>query len=141
MNETNYIKLQKSLKRLEERHNDFLEIENRPELSSSDIESIQESCIQRFEFCFDMLWKHLKKYLKDFTGLPEIPNSPRPIFRIALDNKVIEDFETWDNYNQKRNDTSHDYSEAKASETIHVIPSFIQDAIKLYEIMTKEKWI
>jgi nucleotidyltransferase substrate binding protein (TIGR01987 family) len=141
MNDTNYIKLQKSLKRLVERHNDFLESANRPELSSSDIESIQESCFQRFEFCFDMLWKHLKKYLKHFTGLPDIPNSPRPILRIALDNKIIDDFETWDNYNQKRNDTSHDYSEAKASETLQVIPSFIQDAIKLYEIMTNEKWI
>jgi len=139
-NKTNYFKLKQALSRLEVRYNDYREIDQRPELRPSDIESIQESCIQRFETCFDTVWKHLKKHLQEVTGLLEIPNSPKPIFRIAAENGVIEAFDVWNNYNQKRINTAHDYSSSKAEETFAVIPCFIADAIVLYELMAGEKW-
>jgi len=139
-NKANYFKLKQALSRLEERYNDYREIDQRPELRPSDIESIQESCIQRFETCFDTVWKHLKKHLQEVTGLLEIPNSPKPIFRIAAENGVIEAFDVWNNYNQKRINTAHDYSSSKAEETFAVIPHFIADAIVLYELMAGDKW-
>ena len=136
-----YSKFKKALQRLAERQDDYLESFNRPELLKTDKEAIVESCIHRFETCFDTLWKHLKKYLEYETGLVEVPNGPRPIFRLAAENLVTEDFETWDNYNQKRIGSSHDYSETKAEETLEIIPAFLNDAIALYEKMTSEKWI
>ena len=136
-----YTKFRSALQRLAERYDDYLESFNRPELLITDKESIVESCIQRFETCFDTLWKHLKKYLEHETGLAEVPNGPRPIFRLAAENMVIDDFETWDNYNQKRIGSSHDYSETKAEEALEVIPEFINDAIVLYEKMTSQTWI
>ena len=47
-------------------------------------EAIAESVIQRFETCYDCLWKVLKRYLIEKLGLAEVPNSPNPIFRLRL---------------------------------------------------------
>ena len=64
MSEINYDKLKNSLKRLEERYNFYLKEEGN--IKDKDIfESIKESCIQRFEVCYDTLWKHLSKYLEN----------------------------------------------------------------------------
>ena len=136
----NYIKFEKALRRLEERYQDYLDSFKRTELLESDKESIKESCIQRFETCFDTLWKHLKKHLEEEIGLAEVPNGPNPIFRLALENYLIDDFEAWHNYNRKRIGTSHDYSETKADESIGILKEFIEDAISLYEKIAGDKF-
>ena len=140
MEEINYDKLKKALQRLDERYADYLNSFNRDELFKSDREALAESCIQRFETCFDTAWKHLKKYLETGIGLSDLPYGPRPIFRIAGENYLIDSVEKWIDYNQKRIDTSHDYSEDKATETLALIPNFIKDAIELYQKITGEVW-
>ena len=66
--------------------------------------------IQRFETCYDCLWKVLKRYLSEGLGLPDIPNSPRPIFRLAHENDLFDSpLERWLQYAEARIDTSHDY--------------------------------
>ena len=94
----NYDKFKMSLLRLEERYNDYLKSFERQELFNSDKEAIAESCIQRFEICFDTSWKHLKKYLEFVIGLSDLPNGPRPIFRIAGENYLINNVENWIDY-------------------------------------------
>ncbi len=140
MSELNYDKFRDSLKRLEERYEDYKKSLNRPELLASDRESIKESCIQRFEVCFDTTWKHLKKYLEQDQGIADLANSPKVIFKQAFAAKVIEDAEVWIEFNNKRIDTSHDYSGNKADDVFMKIDDFIEEAIALYEIMTQEKW-
>ena len=55
---------------------------DRPELTEVDCEAIAESVIQRFETCYDTLWKDLRRYLIETTGLAEIPSSsPKPILK------------------------------------------------------------
>ncbi len=136
----NYTKLKDSLTRLEERYEDYLKSLNRKELLKSDIESIKESCIQRFEICIDTTWKHLKKYLQTEEKIIDIANSPRAIFRQAFSTKTIDDAEKWMDYIVKRGDTVHDYSGEKAEITFNIIPNFIKDAINLYEKMSNQKW-
>ncbi|MEE8423382.1 MAG: HI0074 family nucleotidyltransferase substrate-binding subunit [Thermodesulfobacteriota bacterium] len=139
MTEINYDKFRDSLARLQERYNDYLSSKNDIALEGFLAESIQESCIQRFETCFDTTWKHLKKYLEE-EGIVEIPNSPKSIFRIAAENKTIEDAESWIDYVNKRIATSHDYCGDKADTTLEIISDFITDAIGLYETMSGRKW-
>jgi nucleotidyltransferase substrate binding protein (TIGR01987 family) len=103
------------------------------------IESVKESCIQRFEICFDTSWKHIGKYLREEMGL-DIPNSPNPIFRKAEDNKIIVQAEKWIAFNTSRGDTVHDYSGDKADKTFAIIADFIKEAIDVYEIISNEKW-
>jgi|GEM_PF-2502845 len=59
------------------------------ELSDLDREAIGESMIQRFETCYDTLWKTLKRYLSEETGLADTPNSPKPILKLAGQNDLL----------------------------------------------------
>ena len=103
-----YDKFQMSLKRLEEQHaNQWESDASLPELIR---EAIAESVIQRFETCYDCLWKVLKRYLIEELGLAEVPNSPNPIFRLASGNGLFRvPLEQWMRYASARTDTSHDY--------------------------------
>ena len=78
-----YDKFEKSLKHLEVQYNNYLTIDDRDDLGVLEKEAIAESVIQRFETCYDTMWKALKRYLNEELGLPEIPNSPWPLFQIA----------------------------------------------------------
>jgi hypothetical protein len=84
-----YEKLQKSLKHLELQFANYQMAQNRPELTDIDREAIAESVIQRFETCYDTLWNPLKRHLIEETGLAEIPNSPKPVFKLAGQNKAL----------------------------------------------------
>ena len=52
-------------------------------------EAVAESVIQRFETSYDCLWKVTKRYLLEELGVPEVPNSPKPIFRLAAENNLL----------------------------------------------------
>ena len=135
-----YEKFEKSLKHLEVQLENYRDVSNRPELKDIDREAITESVIQRFEICYDCLWKVLKRYLIENMGIPEIPNSPKPLFRIAFENRLFLNIERWLEYAEARVDTSHDYSEEKALKTINNTFIFIKDAAELYEKMTEKTW-
>ena len=62
-----YGKFRLSLKRLEEQHDNYREQD--PALPDLIREAIAESVVQRFETCYDCLWKVLKRYLIEETGL------------------------------------------------------------------------
>jgi nucleotidyltransferase substrate binding protein (TIGR01987 family) len=138
MNNTDYDKLKLALQRLEERYNEYLQ--HQKELPEYLLESVKESCIQRFETCFDTTWKHLKKYLEEHEGLADVPSSPNGVFKKAFSAQVIDDVNLWTDFNQKRGDTSHDYSGDKAETTFAVIADFITEAVELYEKMVGEPW-
>ena len=134
-----YEKLKKSLSHLENQFDNYSGMNEREYLSDLDKEGIKESVIQRFETCYDILWKHLKKYLEEEMGLIP-PSSPKPIFRRAFENKIIDNIDGWLEYANARVATSHDYSEEKSSHTLELVENFIRDAIELYEKMTDESW-
>jgi len=133
-------KFEKSLENLEAQLQNYKSISTRPELSDIDKEAVAESVVQRFEICYDCLWKVLKRYLRENLGLPEIPNSPKPLFRIAFENRLFPSVEQWLSYADARVDTSHDYSFEKVQFTIDSAFVFAKDAAALYEKMTGKSW-
>ena len=134
-----YSNLQMSLKNLETQHDHLLNLPR--DYPSFVQEGMAESVIQRFEICFDTLWKILRRHLVEALGIAETPNSPRPIFRLADENHLLAaGGEQWELYVQPRIDTTHNYDREKAANAITVIPEFISDAIKLYCAMTGEPW-
>ena len=134
-----YSKYRSSLKRLEEQDENYRQ-EN-PALSDLDREGIAESVIQRFETCYDCLWKVLKRYLIEELGVADPPNSPRGIFRLASENDLfVASVDQWFRYHEARIDTSHDYDGEKAKACLAIVPDFIDDAIGLYQTMTGETW-
>jgi nucleotidyltransferase substrate binding protein (TIGR01987 family) len=136
-----YDKFSKSLKQLELQFTNYQRSGERSDLSTLDKEGIAESVIQRFETCYDCVWKHLKRYLIEELGLPEVPNSPKPIFRIAADNQLFRaSTEQWLNYADARIQTSHDYNGDKAQAALALMADFIADAIALYQTLTGTEW-
>lgn len=136
-----YEKLQKALKHLEIQFENYQNAQNRPELLDIDREAIAESVIQRFETCYDTLWKDLKRYLIEELGLPDVPNSPKPILKLAGANELLaSSIATWLSYADARTSTAHDYSGEKAEETLGIVKDFIDDAIGLYQTMTGASW-
>lgn len=134
-----YGKLQKSLKHLELQYNNYATLS--PDLPELMREGIAESVIQRFETCYDSLWKALKRYLREELGLAELPNSPKPLFRIAFENKLLDSgIEQWLRYADARTSTARDYSEDKAKEALALMKNFITDAIFLCERMSGRDW-
>ena len=136
-----YDKFQKSLKHLELQFQNYQLAKGRPELTEIDREAIAESVIQRFETCYDTLWKHLKRYLIEEMGLAEVPNSPKPILKLAGQNDLFtSSVEQWLKYADARTASSHDYSGEKAGDTLLVVRAFIDDAVGLYQTMTGTTW-
>ena len=134
-----YSKFQSSLKGLEEQHENYLTLDDAlPRLMR---EGIAESVIQRFETCYDCLWKVLKRYLIEELGVAEPPNSPKPLFRLAYENEIfMSPLEQWIQYADARTNTSHDYDGEKAKACLKLMPSFIGDAIDLYQEIAGLAW-
>lgn len=136
-----YEKFKRSLHQLKLQFANYQHSAQRIDLSVLDKEAIAESVIQRFETCYDCTWKHHKRYLMEDLGLPDVPNSPKPIFRIAAENRLLKaPTEQWLNYADARIQTSHDYDGEKAQIALALMAYFIADATALYETMTGETW-
>ena len=134
-----YTKFRQSLARLQEQNKNCLT--PNPALLELDREGIAESVIQRFETCYDCLWKVLKRYLIEELGIADPPNSPKPILRSAFENNLLEaPLSQWLKYANVRINTSHDYDGEKAKNCLGLVPDFIDDAIRLYQTMTGARW-
>ena len=134
-----YDKFRMSLKRLEEQHENYRTLDT--SLPGLIQEAVAESVIQRFETCYDCLWKVLKRYLIYELGIADAPNSPKPIFRLANENNLFaESIEVWLSYADARVDTTHDYDGEKAKACLAIMPDFIDDAVGLYQTMSGSVW-
>ena len=132
-----YDKLKKSLKQLQLQFANHRVAQNRAELTHIDREAIKESVIQRFETCYDTLWKTLKHHLIEEFGLPKVPSSPKPILKLAGQNALLPSpVEQWLRYADARTNTTHDYSEDKATAILSIMGRFLDDAIALTQTMT-----
>ena len=134
-----YGKFRTSLERLSEQHENHRETD--PNLSVLMREAVAESVIQRFETCYDCLWKVLRRYLVEVLGVVDPPNSPKPVLRLAHQNHLLHaPVEQWLLYADRRNATSHDYDGEKAKASLDIMADFIEDAIGLYQTMSGEAW-
>lgn len=134
-----YGNFSKALKNLELQYDNYKNLDDElPELMK---EGVAESTIHRFEICYDCLWKVLKRYLTEELGIPDVPNSPKPILKLADENDLFDtQIEQWLAYADARIDTAHDYSGEKAQACLEIIDNFIDDAIGLYQTMSGETW-
>jgi len=136
-----YQKLQRSLQHLESQFANWQSAKDRPELTDLDREAIGESVIQRFETCYDTLWKTLKRYLTEESGLPDTPSSPKPVLKLASQNGLLPSpAEQWLRYADARVSTAHDYSGEKAADCLAIMGVFIPDAIQLFQKMSGAPW-
>lgn len=88
----------------------------------------RDGAIQRFEYCYDLAWKTVKRYLER-QGLFDL-NSPKAVFEQAYLNKLILDEQIWLDIIQHRNLSVHTYNEKLAESLFRKLPPYFQ-AMKL----------
>ncbi|NQY81167.1 MAG: nucleotidyltransferase substrate binding protein [Candidatus Caenarcaniphilales bacterium] len=82
-----------------------------------------DAAIQRFEFCIELMWKNLKRFL-EYEGINA--SSPREVLKEAFAINMISEEEIWLNMLRARNLTSHTYNEDTAMNIYQELPDFYQ---------------
>lgn len=116
------IELKKALTRLKEALS----------LPKNDI--VRDSVIQRFEFTVELSWKVLQRYLRD-SGLTETL-TPKNTFREAAKLGITDDVESWLNFIDSRNVSSHTYKEDLAERVYAVarlLPAHVEKLVAKLE--------
>lgn len=90
----------------------------------------RDSAIKRFEFCFELAWKSIKKYSAQ-EGVE--CRSPKSCFRTAFQLKLIEYDEQWMMMVDDRNAASHAYKEEAANDIYSHLPGYLKLFEKLLE--------
>lgn len=103
-------------------------------VSEVEMNVIKAGVIQNFEFTYELCWKFMKRWLESnlMPGLLD-GSSRKELFRNALENKLISDFDRWVKYHELRNTTSHTYNYEIADEIYDISTEFYADARNLYE--------
>lgn len=94
--------------------------------------ALRDSVIQRFEYSFELAWKHLKRYL-ELEGESELDAfTRRKLFRLAWEKGLLSGSEEWFDYLKMRNLSSHTYNEETAQEVFTAAGKFLVSAKELY---------
>jgi|SRR5665213_196196 len=82
----------------------------------------RDGAIQRFEYCFDLAWKTLKRSMEKH-GFLEL-NSPRAIFAAAFTEGIIDDEVIWSTILLRRNASVHTYNQKLAEALFSELPEY-----------------
>lgn len=130
----NYSSLQKAIVALEKGISIYQK-KKEQDVSEDEIEIIKSGIIQNFEVCYEISWKLMKKWLEENIGRTEVDGiSRKELFRIASQNKLIEDIEKWFIFHEARNILAYDYYERK-EETFIIAIEFLQYAKEFQKII------
>lgn len=83
-----------------------------------------DATIQRFEFCYELLWKTLKVFLEQ-EGIEA--NTPKQIFQAAYQARWINHDALWSDMIKDRNTTSHVYNEKIAVEIYERVKKYFPE--------------
>lgn len=93
-------------------------------------EEIRDAVIQRFEYCYELCWKMLKRQLE--LELPNPGDADRmsyaDLVREGAERSLVAQPQRWLTYRYQRNLTSHAYDESKAREVYAAAIEFLIDA-------------
>jgi nucleotidyltransferase substrate binding protein (TIGR01987 family) len=93
---------------------------------------LQAGLIQNLEFTYELCWKAINRWLENNLS-PGVADgvTRRELFRMAAENRLIEDVDEWMVYHAARNQTSHQYDSAIAQEVLDQIGAFSLAAQRL----------
>jgi len=101
------------------------------------------ACVKEFEIILEQSGHLLKKRLSDYFASNRAVDKLnfKDIFRHAAKYDLIdiESCERWFDYRDNRNNTTHDYGEQFAENTLKLLPHFIADAKVLVKILNRNE--
>ena len=94
--------------------------------------AIRAGVIQHFEFTYELCWKFIKRWLETNVSPAAADGvTRRELFRLAAENRLIEDVEQWMRYHEARNLTTHIYQPEIAERVYITAHAFAPDAARL----------
>lgn len=73
-------------------------------------ETLHSGVIQSFEVAYEQAWKMMKRWIRANIEAEAADGvSRRELYRLAAEQKLIDDVDTWMTFHQTRNMTSHTY--------------------------------
>jgi len=98
------------------------------QFSHFEVIAIRAGVLKHFEMTYELSWKLIARWLNN-NVTPGISDgiSRKNLFRLALENRLISDFDRWDHYHEARNDAVHKYSYERAEMIYELIGDFIHD--------------
>ena len=93
-------------------------------------EELRDAVIQRFEYCYELSWKMLKRHLEQVVPDPGSVDqfSFKELMREAAERGLIPAVEPWIEYRHQRNMSAHGYDEEKARRVYDSARSFLGEA-------------
>lgn len=103
-------------------------------VGEDELELIRAGVIQNFEFVYELCWKFMKRWIENNVGSETVDGVPRiELFRLAVENKLIDSVEVWMTFHKARNQTSHIYDNEIAIVVYEVSKKLLPEARSLYE--------
>ncbi len=97
-------------------------------------DAVRSGVIQNFEVAYELCWKFMRRWLATNVGRTQVEGvTRRHLFRLAAEQRLIDDVEQWMRYHDARNRTSHTYSLATAREVYAIACEFTSAAKDLLE--------
>lgn len=99
---------------------------------------VRDSCIKRFEYCYDLSTKIIKRFLKiTAENTDDIQSMDfQNIIRLAYTKKILRNsWDKWWEYRDNRNKTSHGYDENNAIEIVEELEFFYNEILFLLDVL------
>lgn len=119
-------------------HNELLE----QEVDSPRSKVYRSAIIKEFEIVLEQSYKLLRRRLRPFfaTNRAVYALTFKDCFRYAAQHSLItnEACIRWLEYRDSRNKVAHDYGESLAQDTLTLMPSLVEDAYALAEVLAED---
>lgn len=93
---------------------------------------IRAAVIKNFEFTYELCWKFMARWLEENGAGTAIDGIPmKELFRIAAEQRLIEDPKVWFGFHKARNQTAHTYDDEVAQKVFETVLNFEGEAEKL----------
>ncbi|UXR63701.1 nucleotidyltransferase substrate binding protein [Bdellovibrio bacteriovorus] len=92
----------------------------------------RDGTIQRFEYCYEIMWKAAQRILKENEVHAE---TPKVVFRELGRLGWIQNVEDWLEFQKARNETSHEYGLKLALHSYELAKKFLPLAQGLYKVL------
>lgn len=91
--------------------------------------AIRAGVLKHFEITYELCWKLIARWLNENISPSAADGIPkRQLFRLAAENRFIQDVEKWMQYHEGRNVTSHVYDFEQAELIYQITGDFVHDA-------------
>jgi nucleotidyltransferase substrate binding protein (TIGR01987 family) len=93
-------------------------------------EELRDAVIQRFEYCYELCWKMVKRRIEADAAVPADVDamSFHMLMREAAERGLVRDVTRWLEYREQRSITAHTYDAAKARSVYQTAGPFLADA-------------